>query len=110
MSGPFAISILLRERGRYIPAVFAVCFSSLLLMMQLGMLMGFLATTTRPIDRVDADLWVASDEPLAVGYSHPIPEAWAARLTSHPGVDALLPTSTASPSGTNRTAGWSSAS
>jgi putative ABC transport system permease protein len=91
VSGPFSISILLRERGRFIPAVFAVCFSSLLLTMQLGMLMGFLATTTRPIDRVDADLWVASDEPLAVGYSHPIPEAWASRLASHPGVDRVAP-------------------
>jgi putative ABC transport system permease protein len=91
VSGPFSISILLRERGRYIPAVFAVCFSSLLLTMQIGMLLGFLATTTRPIDRVDADLWVASDEPLAVGYSHPIPEAWAARLASHPGVERVAP-------------------
>src|SRR4051812_44619022 len=59
--------------------------------MQLGMLMGFLATTTRPIDRVDADLWVASDEPLAIGYSHPIPEAWAGRLASHPGIDRIAP-------------------
>src|SRR5438067_13604914 len=91
MSGPFSIAILLRERGRYIPAVFAVCFSSLLLTMQLGMLLGFLATTTRPIDRVDADLWVASDEPLAVGYSHPIPEAWAGRVASHPGVARVAP-------------------
>jgi putative ABC transport system permease protein len=91
VSGPFSIAILVRERGRFIPAVFAVCFSSLLLTMQLGMLMGFLATTTRPIDRVDADLWVASDEPLAVGYSHPIPEAWAGRLASHPGIDRVAP-------------------
>ncbi len=91
MTGPFSIAILLRERGRYVPAVFAVCFSSLLLTMQLGMLLGFLATTTRPIDRVDADLWVASDEPLAIGYSHPIPEAWAGRLASHPGVARVAP-------------------
>jgi putative ABC transport system permease protein len=91
VSGPFSIAILLRERGRYIPAVFAVCFSSLLLTMQLGMLLGFLATTTRPIDRVDADLWVASDEPLAIGYSHPIPEAWAGRVASHPGVERVAP-------------------
>ena len=91
MSGPYSITILFRERGRYIPAVFAICFSSLLLTMQLGMLLGFLATTTRPIDRVDADLWVSSDEPLAVGYSHPIPEAWASRLASHPGIDRVAP-------------------
>jgi putative ABC transport system permease protein len=91
VSGPYSITILLRERGRFIPAVFAVCFSSLLLTMQLGMLMGFLATTTRPIDRVDADLWVSSDEPLAVGYSHPIPEAWASRLASHPGIERVAP-------------------
>jgi putative ABC transport system permease protein len=91
LSGPIAITVLLRERGRYLPAVCAVSFSSLLLTMQLGMLLGFLATTTRPIDRVDADLWVASDEPLAVGYSHPIPEAWAGRLASHPGVERVAP-------------------
>jgi putative ABC transport system permease protein len=91
VSGPFSITILLRERGRYVPAVFAVCFSSLLLTMQLGMLLGFLGTTTRPIDRVDADLWVASDEPLAIGYSHPIPESWASRLASHPGVERVAP-------------------
>jgi putative ABC transport system permease protein len=91
VSRPFSITVLLRERGRYVPAVCAVCFSSLLLTMQLGMLIGFLGTTTRPIDRVDADLWVASDEPLAIGYSHPIPEAWAGRLASHPGVERIAP-------------------
>jgi putative ABC transport system permease protein len=54
-------------------------------------LLGFLGTTTRPIDRVDADLWVASDEALAIGYSHPIPESWASRLASHPGVERVAP-------------------
>lgn len=91
MNGPFAIAILFRERGRYVPAVFAVCFSSLLLTMQLGMLLGFLDTTSRPIDRVNADLWVASADAKAIGYSHPIPEAWASRLASHPGVDRVAP-------------------
>ncbi len=91
MGKPFAITILLRERSRYLPAVCAVAFSTLLLTMQLGMLLGFLATTSRPIDRVNADLWVASDDVLAIGYSHPIPEAWASRLASHPGIERVAP-------------------
>jgi putative ABC transport system permease protein len=91
VSRPFAIVVLLRERGRYLPAVFAVCFSTLLLTMQCGMLLGFLAVTSRPIDRVQADIWVASSDVLSVGFSHPIPEAWRGRLASHPGVARVAP-------------------
>lgn len=91
MRGPFAILMLLRERGRYVPAVFAVGFSALLLTMQCAMLLGFMAITSRPIDRADADLWVASPDALALGYSHPIPEAWRARLASYPGVERVAP-------------------
>src|SRR5688572_16216052 len=91
MRGPFSIVVLLRERGRYVPAAFAVAFSPLLLTMQCGMLLGFLAVTSRPIDRVQADIWVASSDVLGVGFSHPIPEAWAGRLTSHPGIERVAP-------------------
>jgi putative ABC transport system permease protein len=88
---PFAVVMLLRERGRYVPAVFAIGFSALLLTMQCGLLLGFMAGTSRPIDRAAADVWVASPDALALGYSHPIPEAWLGRVASHPGVERVAP-------------------
>src|SRR4051812_32580953 len=82
---------MLREPGRYLAAVFAVSFSTLLLTMQCGMLLGFLAVTSRPIDRVRADIWVASDDVLSIGISHPIPETWQDRIRSHPGIASVAP-------------------
>jgi putative ABC transport system permease protein len=88
---PFAVAMILRERGRYVPAVFAIGFSALLLTMQCGLLLGFMAVTSRPIDHTAADLWVASPDALALGYSHPIPETWHGRIASHPGVERVAP-------------------
>src|SRR5262249_19709246 len=91
VNGPFALIMLLREPGRYVPAVFAIAFSTFLLTMQLGMLLGFMANTSRPIDPADADLWIGSGDVRPLGYSRPIPEAWAGRIASHPGVERVAP-------------------
>src|SRR3954469_21598101 len=57
---PYALKMLAREPGRFLPAVLAVTFSAVLVSMQSGMLLGFLRTSSRPVERVGADLWVGS--------------------------------------------------
>lgn len=86
---PFALKIVLREPSRFLPAVLAITFSAVLVSMQSGMLLGFLRTSSRPIERVSADLWVGSRDLPALGFSHPIEETWYARLASQPEVEAV---------------------
>src|SRR5262245_57950199 len=72
---PYSLQILLYERSRYFPAALAIAFSAVLVNLQSGLLLGFLSVTSRPVDRVSADVWVASPDVLALGHSHPIDEA-----------------------------------
>ena len=39
---PYALKVVVREPGRFLPAVLAVTFSAVLVSMQSGMLLGFL--------------------------------------------------------------------
>ena len=55
------------------------------------MLGGFLRSSGRPVQHIGADLWVGSRDLAALGYSHPIPEAWYARLASQPEVERVEP-------------------
>jgi len=49
---------LVYEWRRFLPAVLAVAFSGVLMLIQLGLLLGMLGTVTVYIDKSDADLWV----------------------------------------------------
>jgi putative ABC transport system permease protein len=84
MRMPYSVSMLWHERHRYTPAVFAVTFSALLIALQFGLLLGLLAVASRPIDRSRAHIWAGSREVPTLGFSHPIPDAWRARLDSQP--------------------------
>jgi putative ABC transport system permease protein len=84
---PYSLTILWRERRRYLPAVLAVAFSDLLITLQVGLLLGVLSVLSLPIDHSAADVWVASRDVLSVELGHPIPETWRARLASLPGVE-----------------------
>lgn len=88
---PYALKIVLREPGRFLPALLAVTFSAVLVSMQSGMLLGFLRVSARPIERIRADLWVGSRDLPALGFSHPIDETWYARIASQPEVAAVEP-------------------
>lgn len=91
MALPYSVKIVLREPGRFLPAVLAIAFSAVLVSMQSGMLLGFLRTSSRPVDRVNADLWIGSREMPALGFSHPIETNWYGRIASQPEVEAVEP-------------------
>ena len=40
-----------------------------------------------PIDRSEADVWVASRDVLSLELAHPIPDDWEARVASQPEVE-----------------------
>src|SRR5437870_3645529 len=88
---PYGLRMLIREPGRFLPAILAITFSAMLIATQTGMLLGFLATSSRPVDLSNADLWVCSRDGSALGFSHPIDEAWYARLASQPEVEQVEP-------------------
>src|SRR5262245_9324110 len=91
MSLPYALKIVVREPGRFLPAVLAVTFSAILVSMQSGMLLGFLEVCARPIRQSQADLWVGSRQMEALGFSHPIDEAWYSRIASRKEVKVVEP-------------------
>lgn len=91
MTLPYGLKIVLREPGRFLPAVLAVTFSAVLVSMQAGMLLGFLRTAARPIERVRADLWVGPKTMPALGFSQAIDEAWYGRVASQPEVAVVEP-------------------
>ncbi len=88
---PYALKIVVREPGRFLPAVLAVTFSAVLVSMQSGLLLGFLRVSARPVERTSADLWVGSRDLPALGFSLPVEEAWYARVASQPEVAAVEP-------------------
>jgi putative ABC transport system permease protein len=83
---PYALTILWHERSRFLPAIFAVAFSALLIALQCGLLLGLLAFTSLPIDRSSADIWVSNRDVESIALSHPIPEDWRLRLDEQPEV------------------------
>ncbi len=88
---PYSLRILIRERRRYLPAALAITFSTVLVWIQTGLLLGFIESVTRQLDRTPADLWVGSRDLPALGYSHPIEEQYYARLASQPEVEQVGP-------------------
>jgi putative ABC transport system permease protein len=82
----YALTILWHERSRFLPAIFAVAFSALLIALQCGLLLGLLAFTSLPIDHSSADIWVSNRDVESIALSHPIPEAWRLRLDGQPEV------------------------
>jgi putative ABC transport system permease protein len=79
-----ATLILWHERMRYLPAVVAVGFSSILIAIQSGVLIGTLSFTSIPIDRSRAQIWVGSHDTPSIEMGDAIPEAWLHRLDAQP--------------------------
>jgi putative ABC transport system permease protein len=88
---PYSLAIFLREFYRFLPAALAVTFSAVLIAVQCGVLLGFLAVSSRPIDRASADIWVGSRALVTLGFSDAIPEAWRDRLTAQPEITQVEP-------------------
>ena len=69
-----------------IAGILAVAFSTLLVTMQCGVLLGLLSLTSLPVDQTSADVWVGHPVVLSVDLGRPIPERWHARVAQDPGV------------------------
>ncbi|MFO0929692.1 MAG: ABC transporter permease [Gemmataceae bacterium] len=89
MRRAYALLILWRDRGRYLPAVFAVAFSCLLITLEVGLLVGTLAKLSVPIDRSRADIWVTATNVPSIDLGFPIPESWLSRAAGFSGVDRV---------------------
>src|SRR5438105_14563497 len=77
---------LWHQRQRFLPAVLAVAFSALLIILQAGLLLGFFSLKSVPIDRAAAHFWVAGPHVRSVDLGRPIPELWTERLAGQPEV------------------------
>jgi len=82
---------LWHERQRFFPAVLAVAFSALLIVLQSGLLLGFFSLKSVPIDQADADLWIAHPAVRSVDLARPIPDHWRERILGQPGVTRAEP-------------------
>ncbi len=83
----YTLTTLWYERARYLPGVLAVAFSSLLIALQCGLLLGLFAITSIPIDHTHADIWMAAPKVLSVDLGEPISEGLFARLQNQPEVE-----------------------
>ena len=82
---------LWHERQRFFPAVLAVAFSALLIVLQSGLLLGFFSLKSVPIDQANADLWIGHPAVRSVDLARPIPEKWQERLFGLPAVTRVEP-------------------
>ena len=87
MRRPYSLKILWHGRNRFLPAVLAVSFSAVLIAVQLGVLLGTLAVTSKPIDHASAHIWVGIRDVPSIELGHPIPESWLFRLQAQPEVE-----------------------
>ncbi len=90
MAVSYSLTILWRERIRFLPGVLAVGFSALLATLQVGVLIGTVAIPAQPIDGSSADLFVAARGVESIDQAGSlIPEDWAARLLVQPEVERV---------------------
>jgi putative ABC transport system permease protein len=82
----YALLILWHERNRFLPGILAVGFSTLLIALQFGLLLGMFSVVSVPVDRSTADVWVGYPGVQSVDMGLPIPEAWRSRLEGQPEV------------------------
>ncbi|MFI4980400.1 MAG: ABC transporter permease [Nevskiales bacterium] len=81
-----ARATLLHEWRRFLPGLLSVAFAGVLMLVQLGLLLGMFGTVTVLVDRSDANLWVTSPETESFDQSRDIPANLGALLRLHPAV------------------------
>ena len=81
-----ARATLLHEWRRFLPGLLSVAFAGVLMLVQLGLLLGMFGTVTVLVDQSSANLWVTSPETESFDQSRDIPVSLAALLHLHPAV------------------------
>ena len=93
MSSPVSLAraTLRHEWRRFLAAVLAVAFSGLLVLVQLGLLIGMFGTVAVYIDESDADLWVGFTGTQSIDLGKPFNAQIETRLHTHPAVADVEP-------------------
>ena len=79
----FALATIWYERQRFLPAILAVSFSAILMVIQGGLVVGLLSMMSVPVDKATSDVWIGSPGVKSVDLGQKIPERWIARVL-HP--------------------------
>ncbi len=74
------------EWRRFLPGLLSVAFAGVLMLVQLGLLLGMFGTVTVLVDESSADLWVSTPEMASFDQARDIPEAVESIAASSPGV------------------------
>ena len=77
---PYSLATLWYDRQRFLPGVLAVAFSSLLIALQFGLLLGLFSITSVPIDHTKADIWMGAPGVLSVDLGETIRGSYVGRL------------------------------
>jgi putative ABC transport system permease protein len=83
----YSLTTLWYERQRYLPGMLAVAFSTLLIALQCGLLLGLFSITSMPIDHNKADVWMGAPKVLSVDLGRPIREGYLARMAGQPEIE-----------------------
>lgn len=84
----YAILTLWFERRRYLAGVLAVAFSTVLVALQIGIMLGLVSLVSLPVDLSTADIWIASRNTPSCDLGLPISRKWLDRLAMQPEVSA----------------------
>src|SRR5262249_20428119 len=88
---PYSLATLWHDRQRFLPGVLAVAFSSLLIALQWGLLLGIFSITSIPIDHTRADIWMGAPEVLSVDLGQTIRGSYLGRLDVQPEIERTEP-------------------
>ncbi|VTS08912.1 ABC transporter permease [Tuwongella immobilis] len=82
----YSLATIWYERNRFLPAILAVAFSAMLIVLQTGLLVSLLAMMSVPVDKAQADIWVGYPGVRSVDLGRPIPDRWISRVLAQPEV------------------------
>ena len=88
---PLARRNLFHDKVRLAVTLTGIVFSVVLVVLELGLFVGFTVTTSSLIDHSGADLWVTSKGTPNVDFAHTFPELAVLRVRGVPGVERVRP-------------------
>lgn len=77
---------LVHDRVRLVITVSGIAFAVVLVLVQVGLMLGLLNNASVTIEHIGADIWVTSRNTPNIDFSHPFPEHAVERVRSVPGV------------------------
>src|ERR1700758_5584365 len=82
-----ARATLIHEWRRFLPGLLSVAFAGVLMLVQLGLLLGMFGTVTVLVDDSNANLWVSSPETQSFDQSREISASITSLLRLNPAVE-----------------------